>query len=190
MVYPNVSLEVVVRAYNAPDINPCVTYTEIDKPKRSTAYGANQTWEELLCDENLLSGWYRFVSGAGGEMPINNDIPAYHCGTHIPLYLNGTHPTVEDDVFNRTTCGNYLGSLCYQEYPMQVKNCSSYYVYFLIRTRGCSEAYCAGDELECQSGYVSPYGNFTPDCQDLDECTRDAHSCNHMCVNTAGSYYS
>ncbi|XP_006815078.1 oncoprotein-induced transcript 3 protein-like [Saccoglossus kowalevskii] len=162
----------------------------MNEPKRSTAYVADQTKNDLLSDHDLYQDWYRFVSAAGGEMTTWSDVPRYIPGTEIPLYLNGTHPSVEDGVVSRTVCGNYVDSLmCHKQYVIQIKNCSSYYVYFLTRPTGLAEAYCAGTELQCQSGYISVNGNFTPGCEDLNECITSYHSCEHTCVNTNGSYY-
>ena len=39
-------------------------------------------------DENLSKGWYRFVSGAGGEIPTTAPSPG-ECSTIIPIWING-----------------------------------------------------------------------------------------------------
>ena len=50
--------------------DPCdpANHKEIDEPNRSIAYEIAEGLEGL-CDNTLLPGWYRFVSGAGDKMP-------------------------------------------------------------------------------------------------------------------------
>ena len=49
----------------------------------ATAHDRTQGWRD---------GWYRFVSGAGGQMPVS--CPAVNaCGTSGPIWMDGTHPT-------------------------------------------------------------------------------------------------
>ncbi|XP_077987830.1 oncoprotein-induced transcript 3 protein-like [Glandiceps talaboti] len=170
-------------------LNPCTEYISIDESKRSTSFEVPSPYTNLLCDRNTYNGWYRFTSGAGGELTTRTNLPLYRCGTHIPLYLNGTHPSVGEGIVDRFVCGDYLNQVCYKSYGIQILNCTSYYVYYLVRTAGCSEAYCAGTERECNKGFVSPNMNFTPGCTDMDECSTGIDGCDHRCFNTEGSYY-
>ena len=83
---------------------------------------------------------------SGGEMPTTCP-PLFHCGTHIPIWLNGAHPTVAEGTVVRNTCGHQPGTgCCGIKGSIQVKNCGTFYVYNLKPTRGCSMAHCAGTE--------------------------------------------
>ena len=75
--------------------------------------------------------------------------PIYHCGTHIPVWLHGTHPSAADGIVTREVCGNVpSGGCCRYKSTIRVKQCntatSMFYVYELQPTHGCSVAYCAG----------------------------------------------
>ena len=50
----------------------------------------------VLGDNQLLEGWFRFVGAAVTRMPRTR-VPAYRCGTDWSRWLDGAHPTVEDD---------------------------------------------------------------------------------------------
>ena len=50
----------------------------------------------VLGDNQLLEGWFRFVGAAVTRMPRTR-VPAYGCVTDWSSWLNGAHPTVEDD---------------------------------------------------------------------------------------------
>ncbi|XP_070541063.1 oncoprotein-induced transcript 3 protein-like [Ptychodera flava] len=179
-------------SYHTNATDPCVEYVAIDEPKRSSAYVINRNSTDVISDANELAryrGWYRFVSAAGGEMASEDDVGPYHCGTVFPLYLDGSHPTVEDGIVSRIACADIVHLRCANTYAIEVKNCSTFYVYNLVQPRSDGEAYCAGSELRCEEGYISPNGNFTPGCTDLDECRTGVHKCAHLCVNTKGSYY-
>nr|XP_006818865.1 PREDICTED: von Willebrand factor D and EGF domain-containing protein-like [Saccoglossus kowalevskii] len=143
--------------------DPCFNYVPIDEPARSINYHVDSSDPGLICDDNFPWQWYRFVSGAGGEMTNIDDLPNYSCGTEIPLYMDGTHP-VGNQTEWRIACGNFLGTRCFTKYPMQVKNCGDYFVYKLGSVE-CTRAYCAGTELQCKEGQTSPNG-FTPGCSD------------------------
>ncbi|XP_072530588.1 alpha-tectorin-like [Salminus brasiliensis] len=67
------------------------------------------------------------------------------CGTDIPLWLNGSHPHLEDGVVTRQVCGSWYGDCCYfKSFPIQVKACpGNYYVYEFVSPVTCASAYCA-----------------------------------------------
>ncbi|XP_035693440.1 pancreatic secretory granule membrane major glycoprotein GP2-like [Branchiostoma floridae] len=146
--------------------DPCTDYTADEEPKRSTQYNvtANST---LLCDLGLSTGWYRFTSAAGGEIPTTCP-PQFACGTHEPMWLNGTHPVVEDGEVDRTVCVHHLdqsgSDCCGLQVNIRVRNCSGFYVYYLTSPPGCDMAYCAGTETPCPAGTTSSNSDFTPGC--------------------------
>ncbi|XDV44151.1 hypothetical protein PO909_012482 [Leuciscus waleckii] len=67
------------------------------------------------------------------------------CGTHAPLWINGSHPRVEDGVVTRDVCGHWSNDCCYfQSDPVNVKACpGNYYVYEFVKPPSCYMAYCA-----------------------------------------------
>ena len=86
--------------------DPCHSYSELNNPYRSIAYVAAVGVDTMICDEDVISGWYRFVNEVGGEMPeFKADI--YHCGTVAPIWMQGSHPSVADGEVNRTACVNF-----------------------------------------------------------------------------------
>lgn len=123
-----------------------VKYNTIDDPRRSTAY--SNFSPPKLCDRNIIRDnvWYRFSSNAGGEMPTTKP-PLKTCGTYVPIWLRGLHPTVKEGAVRRKACANVpvippFG--CGFSYNIQVRNCSGFYIYKLKRPSHCYFAYCAG----------------------------------------------
>ena len=119
-------------------------YTKLNNPRRSI----NSIWkygQQPLCDRNLPWGWYRFTSYVGGQMPSSLVRPN-HCGTVAPIWIKGKHPSVKDGAATRKACINFFGwrNGCAQSFNITIRNCSSFYVYFLRPTYSCALAYCAG----------------------------------------------
>ncbi|XP_077863255.1 von Willebrand factor D and EGF domain-containing protein-like [Saccoglossus kowalevskii] len=142
--------------------NPCIDYVEIDEPRRSTAYVA-EAGEPLICDDDFpypSTVWYRFISGAGGKLTTQDDLPEGSCGTRTPLYMIGGHPGPNETV-TREVCGDY----CYYSFSVNVTNCGGFFVYLLEQVDDCYMGYCAGTESRCPDGTNSPTG-FTPGCTD------------------------
>lgn len=128
------------------DLEPCYNYSALNNPYRSIGYVATEGVDPMLCDVDLVSGWYRFVSEVGGEMP-EFKIDRLQCGTIAPIWMQGSHPTVAEGIVDRTACVNFnnLFDGCLS-FSIKVKNCSnSFYVYYLVPPPyGCFLAYCAG----------------------------------------------
>ncbi|XP_077987533.1 von Willebrand factor D and EGF domain-containing protein-like [Glandiceps talaboti] len=144
--------------------DPCFNYVEIDEVIRSTAHKTDRSlgYSYLLCDDNLLYQWYRFVSAAGGRLATDENIPdEYTCGTHVPIYMIGNHP--ESDVIEERTVREDFSGL---SWTIDVKKCDGFYVYKLISVDNCAMAYCAGSEERCPTGENSPTG-FTPGCTSI-----------------------
>jgi len=100
-----------------------------------------------LCDGGLRSGWYRLTSDAGGKVMMpEKTVPEYHCGTHDPVWLNGSHPTVAEGNVVRQACINSFGFDCDDTININVKNCGDYFVYYLRPIYYCAVAYCAGEK--------------------------------------------
>ncbi|XP_078585919.1 uncharacterized protein LOC144867724 [Branchiostoma floridae x Branchiostoma japonicum] len=178
-----------------PSSDPCDSqhHTVLSDPLRSVGH-VYQADQAPICDRNLAYGWYRFDSPAGNEIPLSCP-PANRCGTHTTVWLNlTTNPSVNDGVVLTNGCANFVTSggtenCCAWRTNVAVKNCSSYLVYALGHSRHqCAYAFCAGTEIPCPSGYSSPNYNFTPGCEDTDECSTGTSGCSQTCLNTEGSY--
>ena len=125
--------------------DPCLSYGKLNNPYRSTGYVAKEGVDPLICDLNLKTGWYRFTSKVGGEMPTTK-VDRLHCGTDAPIWMRGTHPLVAEGIVDRTACVNFndIQNGCIP-IAIKVKKCpGSFYVYRLVAPYGCAMAYCAG----------------------------------------------
>ncbi|XP_050960406.1 pancreatic secretory granule membrane major glycoprotein GP2-like, partial [Labeo rohita] len=111
------------------------------------------------CDTSVTwSGWYRlFINGVSAKIP-DSCVAQYSCGTQIPLWIRGGHPTVQDGVVTRDVCGHWDNYCCYYgSYPIKVKACpGNYYVYELVRPTVCNSAYCAAVSSINTSPSVTP----------------------------------
>ena len=116
----------------------CTNYAVLSEADRAQG---NTLQNNLRCDNNLVTGWYRFQGAAGDRMP-DKCVLMYRCGTNYPSWLNGTHPTVAEGVVTRKVCYNGWYSCCRYSTIIKVKNCTSYYVYELQRPPGCNFRYC------------------------------------------------
>ena len=93
------------------------------------------------CDGNLNSGWYRFLNISGITMPTTCP-PRHTCGTRVPGWLSGDHPTVEDGEVSRKVCFSSRSyECCDYSRIIGVRNCTSFYVYLLVQTR-CNYRFC------------------------------------------------
>ena len=125
--------------------DPCDMYTVLNDTWRATSKDGSPR-----CDSNVQwQGWYRmFHQGASVLMP-NVCVPYLRCGTHAPLWLNGSHPRPEDGIVIRQVCGSYQSGCCQFKPPsIQVKACpGNYTVYKLVAPHVCNLAYCTGKML-------------------------------------------
>lgn len=81
-----------------------------------------------ICDNNLFNVWYRFTGAAGVMMPTVVQ-PLFACGSDVPGWLNGAHPTVNEGIVDRTVCFHWNNNPCNWTAAVQVRNCGGYYVY-------------------------------------------------------------
>ena len=126
-----------------------IQHTTINDVRRSTKYKGKPG--NLLCDRNYIQDdkWYRFDSVAGNKMPTRNPGTGL-CGTHVPIWMRGTHPTTDNVVKNATACAAApfvfpLG--CGYSYAIKVIKCGNFFLYRLKEPQVCYLAYCAGDKL-------------------------------------------
>ncbi|XP_067310863.1 uncharacterized protein [Pseudorasbora parva] len=165
-------------------VDPCYNYNVLDDPWRATN---NQYSSKIMCDTAVSwDGWYRlFIRGQSSQMP-DTCVDQYSCGTYVPLWLNGGHPTVEDGVVTRDVCGHWSNNCCYfQSNPIQVKACpGDYYIYKFVHPTSCSLAYCA--ESIKTAPPVDPCYNYNV-LDDPRRATNNQYSSEIMC-DTAVSW--
>ncbi|XP_031549644.1 von Willebrand factor D and EGF domain-containing protein-like isoform X2 [Actinia tenebrosa] len=139
--------------------DPCHSYETINNPYRSTEHKWN-SGEPVICDYLLTRGWYRFMSNVGGQIPTVKPKP-YHCGTVAPIWMRGILPATRGQIVNTTACVNMydMSNGCFRTHQISVKHCGDYFVYFLVPTRGCAIAYCAGNLRPCPRGTFGEYPN-------------------------------
>ncbi|XP_041914861.1 pancreatic secretory granule membrane major glycoprotein GP2-like isoform X2 [Alosa sapidissima] len=123
--------------------DPCHNYTTLDEPWRATNYTDNLNH----CDSRVSwDGWYRLLyHGQTIRMP-EECINSSGCGTAGRLWMNGTHPQLQDGIVTRRICKALTnGDCCYDRAPpIEVKACpGNYYVYQFVLSNGCNYAYCA-----------------------------------------------
>ncbi|KAI7796540.1 hypothetical protein IRJ41_000736, partial [Triplophysa rosa] len=129
--------------------DPCTDYNTIDDYWRDIRQNPYQHTEH---DDRLVewNGWYRlYLNGESAQMS-EWCVSYMGCGGYTGLYLNGSHPGLEDGVVTRDVVGSHIwyydqcGS--YRSNPVQVKACpGDYYVYELITPDVSLEgpSYCA-----------------------------------------------
>ena len=102
---------------------------------------------DVKCDSSLGPEWFRFQDAAGTKMPTSC-VSTRHCGTDAPGWLNGAHPEVADGQVIRNVCFNWKLNCCRWAINIQVRNCGSYFVYYISGTPSanpCSLGYCGSD---------------------------------------------
>ncbi len=121
---------------NSPE---CTTYTVLDQADRNVSFNDGNGGVEV-CDSSV-NGWYRFDGAAGTLMPTTAP-PIYSCGTDAPGWLDGTYPTIAEGIVDRTVCFNWGGNACSWSRVVQVRNCGTFYVFYLPPAPACSLRYC------------------------------------------------
>ncbi|XP_076864069.1 uncharacterized protein LOC143516405 [Brachyhypopomus gauderio] len=132
-----------------PRVDPCETYNELDEPWRATNntnhYQVYFPWgQSPWCDTfTNWNGWYRLLYNGADVQMSDSCVTEGKCGTYIPLWLNGSHPQIQDGAVTRQVCASWNGSCCFHESSIQVKACpGGYYVYQFVAPTICFSAYC------------------------------------------------
>ena len=118
-------------------ISECQNYGSLSSTDRKITY----TVSSYYCDNGIGPGWFRFEGSAGTRMPTSCP-PTRRCGTDAPGWMNGGHPTVADGQISRQVCFHWDSNCCLWSTNIKVRNCGSYYVYYLSGTPICSLRYC------------------------------------------------
>ena len=118
-------------------IAECQNYQSLTDRTRRTSYAS----VGVHCDQSLGPGCFRFQNAAGTEIPTSC-VPRHRCGTHAPGWLNGAHPRVTDGKVSRQVCFHWGSNCCRWSVNIQVRNCGSFYVYYLSGTPACNLRFC------------------------------------------------
>ena len=122
-------------------ISECQNYASLNSADRKDTY----TTLHRYCDNGIGPGWFRFEGSAGTRMPTSCP-PTYRCSAGATGWLNGGHPTVADGQVSRQVCFHWDSNCCYWSTKIKVRNCGSYYVYYLsgtpINSGDCYLRYC------------------------------------------------
>ncbi|KAM4598787.1 oncoprotein-induced transcript 3 protein [Fundulus diaphanus] len=184
------------------DLDPCSAYISLNEPWRNSDFHVNQSSGVPLCDSHMSGEWYRFTGMAGDAMPTFC-ISENHCGTHAPIWLNGSHPQLNDGTVTLPVCASFNDNCCQWNASVDVKACpGGYFVYRLPRPSVCFHVYCGHfydicDEVDCTGPNCpepecrcAPGTVLGPDkqtCLDVNECEKENGGCAEVCMNTKGS---
>ena len=122
-------------------VDGCNSYTVLSEADRAQGYRVTNASNYRYDNNDLVSGWYRFQRAAGDRM-ADRCVPMNHCGTQVPTWLNGTHPTIAEGVVIRRICYHYSNKCCDWHQIIRIKNCGAYFVYDLSRTYYYYARYC------------------------------------------------
>ena len=121
-------------------ISECQNYVSRNNAGRkitNTAYHG-------YCDSGIGPGWFRFEGSAGIRMPTSCQ-PTNRCGTHITNWKNGRYPQ-QQMVRSAGRCVfTELQVVVNFQQKIKVRNCGSYYVFYLNGVPTCYSLYCGTD---------------------------------------------
>ena len=118
-------------------VSECSQYKFLNDSDRRNDFGRGKK-----CDRNLKEDWYRFSAGAGTSIATQCIPDAQRCGTDLPGWMDGAHPTVDEGVVSRNVCFSGYRNCCYRNVTINVRNCSSFFVYRLKSLSYCNSRYC------------------------------------------------
>ena len=143
------------------ELNGCsdMNYMVLDDVTRNIDYGGGNYCDKAGRWESPDwhgSGWYRMKEPAGTRMP-ESDPGGDHCGTSASIWFNGTHPTAIGETIQGISCASHFRGSCYAREFIKIKNCGSFYLYYLPNSgtgssdahpsptdgSGCTRRYCS-----------------------------------------------
>ena len=82
-------------------------------------------------------------AGTGCPLMLEHEVEFHHCGTHLSGWLNGNHPTDNDQIVDRQVCFGLGSDSCCFNVQVQVIKCGTYFLYYLEDTPTCSARNCS-----------------------------------------------
>ena len=122
----------------------CYKYSTIRDSTRSVTFTG--PYNGSTADRKVLHPheWYRFQGDGGTKIP-ETSVNLDHCGTQVPGWLNGHHPSRESGLTHSQICfHSNAGNSCAQKARVLIRQCLGYYVYafeftsFPINGRRCT----------------------------------------------------
>ncbi|TMS04840.1 Oncoprotein-induced transcript 3 protein [Larimichthys crocea] len=165
-------------------LDPCSAYISLNEPWRNTDYHINQLSGVPLCDSHVSGEWYRFTGMAGDAMPTFC-ISENHCGTHAPIWLNGSHPQPHEGIVTLPVCASFNDNCCHWNTSVDVK--ALYWRIFRLSPAQtlnfydiCDEVDCTGPrcpESDCRCAPGTVLGPDRQTCLDVNECEKNNGGC-------------
>ena len=118
-------------------VDVCQVYKVLEDVDRNI----NHVTQSAKCDKNLNPGWCRFLNVPGIRMPTSCP-DRNRCGAVWPGWLYGVHPTVDEGIVTRDICIHKSDCCSENIFNIEVKNCGSFYVYYLKNGLACPWRYC------------------------------------------------
>ena len=125
----------------------CDDYFVLNDPTRNSEYLSINYNCDQLGRSNKSPGWqgaawYRMAEPAGTTIP-EEPVDSYHCNTWYTGWLNGHHPATAGETINGKVCFKFGSNPCLWETQIQIKHCTSYYLYYLVDAPVCPSRYCS-----------------------------------------------
>ena len=124
----------------------CDDYFVLNDPTRNSEYLGKAYCDRLASSYKSPgwqgAAWYRMAEPAGTTIP-EEPVDMFHCNTHVPGWLNGHHPATAGETINGKVCFNDGWNTCYYETQIQIKHCTSYYLYYLVDVPHLGLRYCS-----------------------------------------------
>ena len=107
---------------------------EVLEPNQFYKYQQSPDWQG--------AAWYRMAEPAGTTIP-EKPVEHMQCNTLSTGWLNGHHPTTAGETINGKVCFKFGSNPCLFETQIQIKHCTSYYLYYLVDEPSCESRYCS-----------------------------------------------
>ena len=104
----------------------CVNFTTLSDMSRSRFFSNNVTTDSDV----YLKNWFAF-NGSAGDLIATSCVASNRCGTSVPGWMLGRHPSVVEGVVRRFACFSQKQQCCMYSVSLRVRNCSFFYVYKL-----------------------------------------------------------
>lgn len=130
--------------------DPCKRFNSRDIPYLDSRHPSIQ-YSSKTSDVNKFCDLYALDDGIWYVSDFNitgKCVEQESCGSRLPIWLNGTVPSVAEGAVNRSACLRSYDDCCAKSYKLMIKNCVYYNVYcFWNLPQDCPERYCFDVDL-------------------------------------------